>query len=254
MKDSCNYISEDPTWNLIWPPTIGKQYYGRGAMMIKTNMVYGSFSDIAYYGGLNDRSTLLLSPNDLARDGFLAIASAMWVYMTPISPLPSMHDLMTGFYEPSTYDINVNIVDGFGATINVISNNGECDSGTGQETSAASDRIAYFEEFCQILGCLNVENTGCAFMGEFNENSASYYPNEWFAKGTNENECEQSSSVTGYSLYATRDYMRCVCDAWGQNVTSCLTEVPDPETPTGALNGVASAMLVFASLLASMTL
>jgi len=37
-----------------------------------------------------------------------------------------------------------------------------------------------------------------------------------------------SDTDTGYNLFATRDYMRCVCDTWGQEVDDCLVAVPDP--------------------------
>ncbi len=51
--------------------------------MTQYNQNYGQFSDIAYDGALYDKMTLLESPSDLGRDGFLAFASAIWTYMTP---------------------------------------------------------------------------------------------------------------------------------------------------------------------------
>ena len=41
--------------------------------------------------------------------------------------------------------------------------------------------------------------------------------------------------MTGYSVFATRDYMRCVCDSWGQDVDDCLVAVEDPSDGNSAL-------------------
>ena len=78
-------------------------------MQLEWNYNYGAFSDIAFFGGLYDKITLLETPNNIAKDGFLAFASALWSYMTPVSPQPSMHEVMTGFYVPNAYDTSINI-------------------------------------------------------------------------------------------------------------------------------------------------
>ena len=98
--------------------------------MIKYNYNYGQFSDIAYYGGQDDKMNLVDSPADLSKTGFLAFASAMWAYMTPVSPKPSMHEITTGFFKPNDYDTDHGIFADFGATINVISDGEECNTGT----------------------------------------------------------------------------------------------------------------------------
>ena len=43
--------------------------------------------------------------------------------MTPVTPKPSMHDIIAGFWQPNASDISAGFNLGFGATINVI--NGE---------------------------------------------------------------------------------------------------------------------------------
>ena len=70
-------------------------------------------------------------------------------------------------------------------------------------------------------------------MGSWSDQSSSYFPEIWFTKSETENECKMSEETTGYKLYSTRDYMRCVCDFWGQDVDNCLVAVPDPEVDPG---------------------
>ena len=50
--------------------------------------------------------------------------------------------------------------------------------------------------------------------------------------------------MTGYNLYSTRDYMRCVCDSWGQDEEDCLPAVviEDPDV-TFAVMGVGAQIL-----------
>ena len=83
--------------------------------------------------------------------------------------------------------------------------------------AAATSRASDYQGFCELLGLEDcVTNIDCGTMGPFTTDSASSYPFTWFKKNSdNENECELTDRVSGYSLYATRDYMRCVCDSWG---------------------------------------
>lgn len=107
--------------------------------MLQNNYNYGQFSDVAYYGGLYDKMTLIQAPSDVAYNGFLVIASAMWTYMTPMPPKPSMHEIMTGFYVPNQYDTDLGITADFAATTNVISDGADCNTG-GSESSASEAR------------------------------------------------------------------------------------------------------------------
>jgi hypothetical protein len=62
----------------------------------------------------------------VASEGWLAFASALWIYMTPVSPKPSVHDIVTGFWQPNNADVESGFKLGFGATINVLNGVGEC--------------------------------------------------------------------------------------------------------------------------------
>jgi hypothetical protein len=78
----------------------------------------------------------------VANEGWLAFASALWIYMTPISPKPSIHDIAVGNWQPSSADITNGLKLGFGATISVISGGEEC----GTWNQKAKWRTTYYDE------------------------------------------------------------------------------------------------------------
>ena len=158
---------------------------------------------------------LLQDPSPLAKDGFFAFASALWNYMTPVSPQPSMHEVMTGFYVPNTFDTSLNITQGFGTTTNIISQGTECNTSDQKESARAIKRATSYAEYCKVFSINTGTNTGCATMGFFTSESSSFSPTYWFTTGVNQNQCDLTTNVSGFSLYGTRDYMRCVCASWG---------------------------------------
>jgi hypothetical protein len=84
--------------------------------MTRWNYNYGMFSELIF----GDVKTLLNKPELIADEGWLGFASALWFYMTPLKPKPSMHDIITGFWVPNAADTSAGFKAGFGATINVI--------------------------------------------------------------------------------------------------------------------------------------
>jgi chitinase len=119
---------------------------------------------------------LLNDPDQVVKDGYVAFASAMWFYMTPQSPKPSMHDVVTVFFEPSPGDINAGIarVDGknaFGITTNIINGGLEC--GKGVESYGSQHRADYYKEWLDHLGVAEEEDgLGCGGMqSQFPSNS-----------------------------------------------------------------------------------
>lgn len=85
--------TEDP-----WPSSEEAQYYGRGPFQMHWNQDYGKFSNVMGESSYNSKLRFLENPDLVHEDGYLAFASALWVYMTPEDPRPSMHDVMTGFF------------------------------------------------------------------------------------------------------------------------------------------------------------
>jgi len=97
-------------------PSDKTHYFGRGAFQLTSNFNYGMFSELLF----GDAKILLNKPEMIANEGWLGFGSAMWFYMTPVNPKPSMHDIITGFWVPNAADTAAGFKAGFGATINVI--------------------------------------------------------------------------------------------------------------------------------------
>ncbi len=124
----------------------------------------------------------------------------------------------------------------FGTTTNIISNNAECsDDGT-----ADSARAAYFDDFVTLFGLDAQENTLCAGQGNFDSLSSSYKPNYFFTKSSNQDECMLTTTETKYSIYSTRDYMRCVCDYWDATNVDCLVGIDHEPVGGFAISSIAS--------------
>ena len=51
-----------------------------------------------------DDDTFLDDPDQVAENGYMAFLSALWFYMLPQTPKPSMHEVATGFMDPNTVD------------------------------------------------------------------------------------------------------------------------------------------------------
>ena len=80
------YCSDSSAWvTAAYPCAAGQKYYGRGAKQLSWNYNYGAFSK-AMYG---DASILLKNPSRVVTT-WLNFASAMWFYVTPQPPKPSM--------------------------------------------------------------------------------------------------------------------------------------------------------------------
>jgi len=47
---------------------------------------------------------LLKDPDKVHKDPYTVFTAALWFYMSPQSPKPSMHDVMTGFMVPTDAD------------------------------------------------------------------------------------------------------------------------------------------------------
>jgi len=88
---------------------------------------------------------LLKDPDKVSTDSFTVFTSALWFYMTPQSPKPSIHDVATGYMIPTNADTNAGHTAGFGLTTNIINGAQEC--GKGGEDFRAADRAKYYTAF-----------------------------------------------------------------------------------------------------------
>jgi len=160
-EDKCG--SYEKTSNEIdqyFPPTSGKDYFGRGAKQLSWNSNYGYVS-IALTGS---KDTFLDNP-DLVLEPKYIISTAMWFYMTPQNPKPSMHDIVTQNWVPSSNDKALKRLvndpaQRLARTIEIINGEQECWPlvGTRTKPEAAKKRFEYFVEFGKALNVDGVDD------------------------------------------------------------------------------------------------
>jgi len=169
--------SWSPWVTAAYPCSPGKQYYGRGAKQLSWNYNYGAFSR-AMFG---DSSVLLRDP-DLVADTWLNFASAIWFFVSPQPPKPSMLSLVTGSWRPNSEDSARRLEAGLGATTMAI--NGAIECGHSPANSRASlNRQEAYRRFSAELGVdISGEKLDCEDMLPFNSagsaNPAIYWAPE----------------------------------------------------------------------------
>ena len=189
------------------------KYFGRGAKQLSYNYNYGPFSQ-AMYG---DVSVLLNDPEKVA-DTWLNLASAVFFYVYPVSPKPSMLHVVDGTWQPNAYDESIGIAPGFGATTNVINGGIEC--GLGYEKPQSVNRIDYYRNHAAALNVPidNDEELGCKDQKRFDTQGAGalniYWDQDWaYYSDMPEGKsfaCKLVGYQTAFSALATGDYQRCI--------------------------------------------
>lgn len=219
---TCDY-KENWGVGASYPPQSGVQYYGRGPFQLSWNYNYGAFSEvISPDSGYRSFMYLLEDPDLVHTDAFTVFASALWFYMTPQSPKPSIHDVATGYMEPTSADISVGIAGGFGTTTNIINGGYECGQG-GSETAESENRIEYYLDFLDYfeLPADYEASMGCAGEGSFAVDGfghvAAYFDEDW----SGAIKCRPVTWQTAYSIYTRDDYKRCVCDTKANGEVDC---------------------------------
>ena len=208
---SCDY--KDWGWsNNAWPNQTGHQYYGRGPMQLSWNYNYGQFSNVFGWSSYNSKMELLENPERLNTEGDLAMSAGLWFYMTPQSPKPSMHDVMTGYYSPNSVDTANNFGNNFATTTNIINGGLECGKGLG--SPKVVDRGNYFNHWLNFFGLSPESNLDCgnqpnAFPAGGAGTIFAYLDQDW--SGT---KCKLVGWMTQYSVFARDDYKRCICDKY----------------------------------------
>ncbi|GKV45157.1 hypothetical protein SLEP1_g52267 [Rubroshorea leprosula] len=135
-----------------WPCAPGKKYYGRGPFQISYNYNYGP-------AGMHINQDLLNDPDAVTRDPLIAFQTALWFWMTPRSPNPSCHDVITGKWRPSATDTSDGRVPGYGAITNLI--NGAIECGELGSKAQVADRIGFYKRYCDLLQVDYGNNLDC---------------------------------------------------------------------------------------------
>ncbi|CAL9094930.1 unnamed protein product [Musa textilis] len=151
-----------------WPCAPGKRYYGISSHLEHglciCHCAYPSFwcRDCSNYNygqaGKAIHEDLLNRPELVSADPVISFKTAIWFWMTPQSPKPSCHAVMTGKWKPPKADEDARRHPGFGVTTNIINGAFEC----GKESKSSKDRIEYFKRYCKLLGVTTGEHLGCA--------------------------------------------------------------------------------------------
>ncbi|XP_066370466.1 chitinase 1-like [Miscanthus floridulus] len=141
-----------------WPCAAGKKYYGRGPIQISYNYNYGPAGQAIGAG-------ILANPDLVASNPTVSFETAVWFWMTPQSPKPSCHAVMTGQWRPSGADTAAARLPGYGVVTNIINGGLECGQGA---DSRAADRIGFYKRYCDLLGVSYGDNLDCANQRPFN--------------------------------------------------------------------------------------
>ena len=169
--DRCDYKSSN--WSAdFYPPSSTEQYFGRGPIQLSWNYNYGAFSKVLVESTYDSKMYLLENPAEAASSGYVAFTAGMWFWMTPQSPKPSMHDVITGFWQPNSADTNIGLqkmsngLNCFGGTTNIINGGQEC--GQTSESYGSQRRMDYYIEWLDFFGLPAEEETascmGCGGM------------------------------------------------------------------------------------------
>ena len=209
-------LCDPATWQgEIWPcavfepgqPNAGqyKSYFGRGAKQLSYNYNYGPFS-AAMFG---DVETLLQDPA-LVADSWLNLASAVFFYVYPQPPKPSMLHALDGTWQPNAHDLAGGLTPGFGVTTQIINGGIEC--GGSSEHIQSQNRIDYYLAFADALGVPVPadEVLGCANMQRFDSSGAAALSIYWEQDWSQQNACQLVNDQTAFSALTPGDYARCV--------------------------------------------
>lgn len=219
-------------------------YFGRGAKQLSYNYNYGPFSD-AMFGTVK---TLLDKP-ELVADTWLNLASAVFFYVTPQAPKPSMLHVIDGTWQPNDHDKANGLVPGFGVTIQIINGGVEC--GGPQDIAQGLNRISYYKSEAEYLKVPVPANEvlGCKNMKQFDSGGAGalpqYWEQDWGWSAETPTGLTYSCQLVGYqtpfSAFKEGDYQRCVQHFFNVKVVDdagkeeAVTPAPEPTpapTPT----------------------
>lgn len=143
--------------NNTYPCIPGRTYQGRGPLQLSWNYNYGAVGTAL---GVD----LLSNPDLVKTNGDISFQTALWFWMTPQSPKPSSHEVMSGGWQPSVEDWNRGRTPGFGMTVNIINGGRECSIPT---TPQVSNRVNFYQRFTQMLGVDMGENIYCDRMDHY---------------------------------------------------------------------------------------
>ena len=200
-----------------------KSYFGRGSKQLSYNYNYGPFS-LAMYGTVR---TLLDNPEWVA-DTWLNLASAIFFFVYPQPPKPSMLHVIDGTWQPNSTDRASNLTPGFGVTTQIINGGVEC--GGTVEVAQSKNRMSYYRSFAAYLSVPipASEVLGCRGMKQFAAEGAGalkiYWEQDWsWSPDTTDGRslaCKLVGYQTPFSAFTPGDYVKCVQKHFDVKITN----------------------------------
>lgn len=219
MRNGYNSECNPDTWQgQTWvcgtfPDGSYKSYFGRGAKQLSYNYNYGPFSD-AMFG----TTRTLLDHPELVADTWLNLASAIFFYIYPQPPKPSMIHVIDGTWQPNDHDIENGLEPGFGVTTQIINGGVEC--GGSVEVQQSLNRISYYQNFAPYLQVEIPANEvlGCKGMKQYDAQGSGalsiYWEQDWsWSSETPDGKsyaCQLVIYQTPFSAFKEGDYAKCV--------------------------------------------
>ena len=243
----CGYNGEcgqSGTWQLEdWPcgkdPNTGAwhKYYGRGAKQLSYHYNYGPFSDFIF-----GDATVLLNDPDRVAETWLNLASAVFFFVFPQPPKPSMLHVIDETWQPTASDIAGKRTRGFGVTTMIINGGIECN--VGMEKAQSVNRIKYYRGHADALGVpiAQDEQLTCGDMKPFvkppgKTDFALHWENDWTYHASKPFSGQsfacrlEGGYQTQFSTLKKGDYARCVSKSYGVEICGAS---PGGEAATAA--------------------
>lgn len=145
--------SNDPNFQAV----SGQSYHGRGPFQISYPYNYGKFG----YDIFGDNRGLT-NPNFVLEDDKYAFMAAIWFWMKPQIPKPTMHDVILG-QAVDTKGVN-GASSRFGWTTNIINGGIECGKPGNYQSL---DRQEYFKNFMSFVNLTPESNLSCEQMSSY---------------------------------------------------------------------------------------
>ncbi|NLS12144.1 hypothetical protein HGP28_04450 [Vibrio sp. SM6] len=203
------------------PDGSNKSYFGRGSKQLSYNYNYGPFSQ-SIYGNVEK----LLNEPELVADTWLNLASAVFFYLYPQPPKPSMLHVIDGTWQPNERDKQNGLVPGFGVTTQIINGGVEC--GGSAEHIQSQNRIDYYRQFAKHLNVPIAPNEvlGCKGMKQFDDGGAGalniFWEENWGWDAESSDgrtyQCQLVSYQGSYSSFIEGDYAKCVASKFNVDI------------------------------------
>ena len=166
---------------------------------------------------------LLDDPISLFDDDVMFMASAMWKYMTPNPPAPSVHDIVVGHYQANMQDDYEGLKTGAFLSTTVALHNEECRDGD----PGAVWRVENYELWLDAFGLTPETDLSCDGILDFSSWGSGNIATYWDVDEYNDGRCVLVDYEDIWNVFNKDDYKRCVCYFFDSDEYGCPQETGD---------------------------